>query len=238
MSVSAAQTIRDRPLLAAAREGDERAWRGLERFEGRGELRAARERRARVHRRAPAPSGHAARSADPARARAAVRDRVPEQSQQATLRSLGDEGVRELVGRYVSAWERCDIEAFIAMLAEDATFAMPPLRNWYRGRDVIAAWVSRSPMSGEWRWRTQPARANGQIAFGFYAWNATEEAHLAFALNVLTIRGSEVADVTAFIARSAEPRARELFARYPDEPPDAGRVGTMFGRFGLASRLD
>jgi RNA polymerase sigma-70 factor (ECF subfamily) len=172
------------------------------------------------------------------RVRAAVRDRVPEQSQQATLRSLGDEGVRELVGRYVSAWERCDIEAFIAMLAEDATFAMPPLRNWYRGRDVIAAWVSRSPMSGEWRWRTQPARANGQIAFGFYAWNATEEAHLAFALNVLTIRGSEVADVTAFIARSAEPRARELFARYPDEPPDAGRVGTMFGRFGLASRLD
>jgi RNA polymerase sigma-70 factor, ECF subfamily len=172
------------------------------------------------------------------RARAAVRERVPEQSQQETLRSLGDEDVRELVGRYVSAWERCDIEAFTAMLAEDATFGMPPLRSWYRGREAIAIWAATGPMSGEWRWRTQPARANGQIALGFYAWNATEEAHLPFALNVLTLRGSEVADVTAFIARSAEPRARERFARYPDEPPDAARVWAVFGRFGLPSRLD
>ena len=60
------------------------------------------------------------------RARAAVAERVPERSQQATLKSLGNEEVRELVGRYVDAWERCDIEAFAAMLAQDATFAMPP----------------------------------------------------------------------------------------------------------------
>src|SRR5207253_4914500 len=43
------------------------------------------------------------------RARAAVEERVPEQSQQATLRSLGDEEIRELVDRYVDAWERCDV---------------------------------------------------------------------------------------------------------------------------------
>src|SRR5207249_7862406 len=56
------------------------------------------------------------------RARAAVEERVPEQTQQATLRALGDEELRELVDRYVDAWERCDVEAFAAMLAEDATF--------------------------------------------------------------------------------------------------------------------
>src|SRR3954452_15275161 len=58
------------------------------------------------------------------RARAAVDERVPEQTQQATLRSLGDDEVRELVERYVDAWERNDVEAFASMLAEDATFAM------------------------------------------------------------------------------------------------------------------
>src|SRR5205823_7375142 len=46
------------------------------------------------------------------RARAAVDERVPEQSQQATLRSLGDAELRQIVDRYVDAWERCDVEAF------------------------------------------------------------------------------------------------------------------------------
>src|SRR5436190_3245428 len=38
------------------------------------------------------------------RARASVEERMPEQSQQATLRALGDEGLREIVDGYVDAW--------------------------------------------------------------------------------------------------------------------------------------
>src|SRR5829696_7794706 len=45
------------------------------------------------------------------RARAAVEERTPEQSQQETLRALGDDGVREVVESYVDAWERGDVEA-------------------------------------------------------------------------------------------------------------------------------
>src|SRR6059058_5793251 len=67
------------------------------------------------------------------RARAAVEERVPEQSQQHTLRSLGDDKLRDIVDRYVDAWERCDVETFASMLAEDATFTMPPLASWYSG---------------------------------------------------------------------------------------------------------
>src|SRR5438477_8433906 len=52
------------------------------------------------------------------RARGAVEERVPEQSQQATLRTLGDDEVRQLVERYVDAWQRNDVEAFASMLAE------------------------------------------------------------------------------------------------------------------------
>jgi RNA polymerase sigma-70 factor, ECF subfamily len=171
------------------------------------------------------------------RARAAVSERVPEQSQQATLRALGDEQVKDLVSRYVDAWERCDVEAFAAMLSEDATFTMPPLASWYHGRDAITQWAAAWPLSGSWRWRTITTRASGQPAIGFYALHADSARHRAFALNVLTLRGTEVSGVSAFIARSAEPRAREVYERYPDEPVDLQKVGALFGRYGLPAEL-
>ncbi len=172
------------------------------------------------------------------RARAAVTQRIPEQSQQATLRALGDDSVRAIVDRYVDAWERCDVQAFAAMLADDAVFAMPPLASWYKGRQAIAAWATGWPLSGAWRWRVARTNANGQPALGFYAWNAQEQSYRPFALNVLTLRGSLISEVTAFIARSAEPRDREVFARYPDEPVDASKVDDVFERFGLPTQLD
>src|SRR5437763_10392328 len=131
------------------------------------------------------------------RAREAVEKRVPEQTQQETLRTLGDDGLREIVDRYVDAWQRNDVEQFAAMLAEDATFAMPPLASWYSTREGIAQWARTWPLSGAWRWRTVFTRANGQPALAFYAWDEGERAYLPFALNVLTFRGAEIADVTA-----------------------------------------
>ena len=44
------------------------------------------------------------------RARKAVEERVPEQSQQSTLRELGDDRLQEIVERYVAAWEQNDVE--------------------------------------------------------------------------------------------------------------------------------
>jgi RNA polymerase sigma-70 factor, ECF subfamily len=171
------------------------------------------------------------------RARAAVEERVPEQSQQATLRSLGDAAVSELVARYVDAWERCDVEAFTAMLVDDATFAMPPMATWYRTREGIAIWAALSPMSGAWRWRTVLTRANGQPALGFYARTHETRAYLPFALNVLTLRGSEISDVTAFIARSTEATDPDAYERHPEQPFDFRRLAGTFQRFGLPDRL-
>jgi RNA polymerase sigma-70 factor (ECF subfamily) len=172
------------------------------------------------------------------RARAAVEERVPEQSQQATLRALGDDQVRELVDRYVDAWERRDVEAFAAMLAQDATLAMPPLATWYEGREGIAAWAAGWPLSGAWRWKTVFVRANGQPALGFYAWDEEQQAYLPFALNVLTLRGTEVSDVTAFVARSTEETERAVYERWPEQPADPRRLSGTFERFGLPERLD
>ena len=172
------------------------------------------------------------------RARKAVDDRVPEQTQQATLRSLGDEEVRQLIARYVDAWERCDVEAFAGMLAEDATFAMPPLATWYQGREAIAQWAAGWPLSGAWRWRTVSTTANGQPALGFYTWDEDAQSYLPFALNVLTLRGRQLSDVTAFVARSTESTERQAYERWPEQPADATRLMDAFECFGLPPRLD
>jgi RNA polymerase sigma-70 factor (ECF subfamily) len=172
------------------------------------------------------------------RARAAADERLPEQSQQATVRSLGDDGLREVVDGYVEAWDRGDVDAVVKMLTEDATSAMPPLATWFGGRDEIAAFLAGWPLSGAWRWRHIETRANGQPALAFYSWDADQETYLPFALNVLTLRGERISGVTAFITRSTENPDREVLARMPEQPFDPGRLLAAFERFGLPERLD
>jgi RNA polymerase sigma-70 factor (ECF subfamily) len=170
------------------------------------------------------------------RARAAVQERVPEQSQQTTLRLLGDEEVKRLVERYVAAWERNDIGAFASMLAEDATFAMPPLASWFAGREAIRGWATKEPMSGVYGWRILPTHANGQLALGYYSEDG-DGGWVPFALNVLTFRGREIAHVTAFIARTSEPLEPEAQQNLVHEPVLESLARDLFVRFGLPERL-
>jgi RNA polymerase sigma-70 factor, ECF subfamily len=172
------------------------------------------------------------------RARVAVDERLPERSQQATLRALGDEEIRELVESYVEAWERHDVEAVVSMLSEDAAFAMPPLQTWFRGREAIRAFLSGWPLSGAWRWRALRVRANGQEALAFYSWDPEAESYRRFALNVLTLgREGKIAEVDAFLTRSTEDPDREVIARLPEQDFDPRRVEAAFERFGLPDEL-
>ena len=63
-------------------------------------------------------------------------------------------------------------------------------------------------MTGQIRWKMAITTANGQPAFGAYAWDEDEQAYLAFALNVLTFRGDKISDVVAFAVKEidADPR--------------------------------
>jgi RNA polymerase sigma-70 factor (ECF subfamily) len=171
------------------------------------------------------------------RARSTVGERVPARTQQATLRALGDRGLRELVDRYVDAWERCDVDAFAALLVEDATFAMPPLATWYTPRSSILTWAREYSLSGAWRWKTVLTQANGQPALAFYAWDEAADGYLPFALNVLTLRDGLVRDVTAFIVRTTDATDAGAYVRFPEQPLDVARHGTSFGRFGLPEIL-
>jgi RNA polymerase sigma-70 factor, ECF subfamily len=170
------------------------------------------------------------------RARKTVDDKLPEQSQQATLRALGDERLRELVERYVEAMDGGDIDAVVAMLAEDAAWSMPPLASWFRGLDDVQRFLVGGPLSGEWRWRRLPATANGQPAVAAYTWDEADGCFLPFALDVITLEGDRIKEVTAFITRVMEGRDPEYYARFPDKALDP--VRNVFESFGLPARLD
>ena len=145
------------------------------------------------------------------RARKTVGERLPPRSQQATLRALGDQRLRDTVERFVDAFECGDVDAILAMLTEDATFTMPPYPTWCRGREAIAeSWLM--PGGAPPRLRYVPARANGQPAVGTYLLDREAGSYKPIALDVLTLRGPLIAAVTAF-------RTPGIFARFglPDE---------------------
>jgi RNA polymerase sigma-70 factor (ECF subfamily) len=138
----------------------------------------------------------------------------------------------------MKAWEEQDVETVVEMLAEDATFGMPPLGTWFGGRDEIEIFLRGSPLSGTWDWKPLRVKANGQEALAFYQWDADEGAHTRFALNVLTFRGEEIADVTAFITTEAPSDDREVILRMPEHPYDEAALDAAFDQFGLPERLD
>ncbi len=96
------------------------------------------------------------------RARRTIDERLPEQSQPATLRSFGDERTREAVERLMAACEAGDVDAILSLLAEDVTFGMPPCPGGQRGRDTVPdPWIA--PSGPEAHLLYVSSSANGQL---------------------------------------------------------------------------
>jgi RNA polymerase sigma-70 factor, ECF subfamily len=149
------------------------------------------------------------------RARRRIEEQLPSQSQQATLRALGDERLTAIVERFGAAWEAGDVEAVVSMLSDEASFAMPPMARWYHGREAIRAFVTAHPLApGEGPWRQLRTRVNGQETLAFYGWDEGAGAFRPFALNVLDFEGEKVVRVTAFIVVDWE--EGEPGVHYPD----------------------
>jgi RNA polymerase sigma-70 factor, ECF subfamily len=126
------------------------------------------------------------------RARKAVSG-VP--TQQATLASLGETAQRELARRYMSAWEAADVEAIVELLTDDAKYSMPPLPQWFEGRDGIREFLLDGPLKSQWKF--VPAWANGQLAFGTYM--LSEGHYVPMGLDLLVLRGPAIAEVVSFL---------------------------------------
>jgi RNA polymerase sigma-70 factor (ECF subfamily) len=122
-------------------------------------------------------------------------------------RRLSPAAERELVERYVYAWEHADERVLVDLLREDAILSMPPLPEWYLGRAAIAAffrWATAPGSGGPFRY--VPTRANNALAFGIYTADGQP-----FILQVLQADADGIASMTSFMAP-------HLFSRF-DLPP-------------------
>jgi RNA polymerase sigma-70 factor (ECF subfamily) len=134
------------------------------------------------------------------RAHKGVDERLPAQSQQATLRALGDERLRVLVESHVDAWERGDVASLVSLLTDDVTLTMPPIPTWFRGREAVASFLAAWPLAHRRSWRMIPVRASGQIAFGAYSRDPERGVFRAHVIEVITVRGDRISEIAAFMA--------------------------------------
>ncbi len=67
----------------------------------------------------------------------------------------------------------------------------------------IAIFLRGWPLSNVKRWRLVPSSANAQLAFGGYLWDEETETFLPHSVNVLTLRGAEIEQITAFLTPGA-----------------------------------
>jgi RNA polymerase sigma-70 factor, ECF subfamily len=127
---------------------------------------------------------------------------------------------QKLLDRYVRAWEGHDLDGFVALLKEDATYTMPPWRQWFSGRAAIRSFF-------EMAWQTcgglrlVPTAANGQPAFAVYELSGEDPRHRAHSLHVLALGGNGIATLTAFVP-PAGPRLFEAFGLPLVLPEPAG----------------
>lgn len=102
-----------------------------------------------------------------------------------------------LLERYVTAFERYDVDGLAALLHEDATFSMPPYALWLRGQGPVRAWL-RGRGFGCRGSRLVPTAACGSPAFGQYRCNPAG-GHLPWGLIVLELRGDRIAGWNTFL---------------------------------------
>jgi RNA polymerase sigma-70 factor (ECF subfamily) len=125
-----------------------------------------------------------------------------------------DDTDRELLDRYVQAFQDYDMDALTSLIQEDATQCMPPFDLWLDGREDILTWWF-GPGIGCSGSRVVPApSANGAPTFGQYK-PSEGGGYEPWALQVLRLEGGRIVEFTFFLDTE-----------------------TLFPLFGLPSRLD
>jgi RNA polymerase sigma-70 factor (ECF subfamily) len=123
-----------------------------------------------------------------------------------------DDEQRVLLERYVDAFERYDIPAFVDLLHTDAVQSMPPYELWLEGRDELGRWMLGTGIGCKGA-RLLPTWANGCPAFGNYRLDPNG-GHTPFAIQVLHVQDDRTAAIHHFL--------------YPE----------LFPAFGLPALLD
>jgi RNA polymerase sigma-70 factor (ECF subfamily) len=126
-----------------------------------------------------------------------------------------DEARKQLLARYVQAFERYDLTALTALIQEDAKQSMPPYDLWLEGRENILAWWFGPGIGCRGSRLVPTVPANGSVAFGQYKPSVSGVGYDPWALMVLEFGTDRIAEFTFFLD-----------------------TATLFPLFGLPARLE
>jgi len=104
---------------------------------------------------------------------------------------------REMVDRYVAAFEQYDVDALTALMRQDATVSMPPYSLWFQGHEPIRKWMLGMGCGCRGS-RLVATAACGSPAFGQYRTNP-EGGHKAWALIVLELSDDGIVAMNSFL---------------------------------------
>ncbi len=109
-----------------------------------------------------------------------------------------DDEQRQLLGRYVDAFERYDMDSLTALLHEDANWNMPPYALWLRTHLDVRKWCLGPGIGCDGSRLVPVGTANGSPAFGQYKPGPNGEL-LPWSLQVVEISGDRISGITFFL---------------------------------------
>lgn len=141
------------------------------------------------------------------RARATLSERYPRGRPLQRERPNREESL--LLERYMQAWQAANLDGFVELLREDATYHMPPWLDWYQGRKAIRAFFETvwSNFAG---YHAVATRANGQPAVAIYARRHQDPEWRAQSLHVIEPADGGIASLAVYVG----PLGAQLFTAF------------------------
>lgn len=150
------------------------------------------------------------------RARATLRERAPDAER---IAEPDEPRTRELLKRYIAAFENADAAELERLLVEDVTLEATPMRTWFSGRNTCVPFLRAHVLGAPGTWRMYATRANGQPAFAGYRRDTTG-VYRPYGVTVLTVVDEGISRVTSF----GDPHLVAAFG-FPALPPDLHAAG-------------
>lgn len=131
------------------------------------------------------------------RAQKTMKDRLPAVSQPAELQALGEQGLQQLLGAFLTAWDARDVQQLTRLFTDDVRFTMPPLPSWFEGRPAVERFLAERVFATAWR--MLPLGANGQPGFACYMRAEGEAQFRPGAITLLSLRDGRIAGLHSFL---------------------------------------
>ncbi len=112
---------------------------------------------------------------------------------------------RTWIDRYMSAFERADVEGLKRLLTDDVLMEMPPMLNWFTGPDNYGQFMDWVFDKAGTDWRLQAIAANGQP--GFAAYRRVGDSYQLHTVQIFTV-------TAAGISRNSVFQDPEIFASF------------------------